>query len=326
MASALDWRLLDEFVAALVAELSLAGAALALAKDGALIYMRGFGAYAPSRRVPIASGSKWLSAAVIATLLEDGLLHLDDRAGDYIPEFGGDKYAITLRQLLAHTSGLPAQEHPCLNNPHLSLAECVQRIAEMPLQYPPGVRFAYTENGYQVAARMAEVATAKSWWMLFQERLAAPLAMQSVDFGWRSSEDGVVSVSNPRVGSGIRINLEDYARFLQMWSSGGSLSSRRVLSPSTIALMSLDHTAGATVASSPNRFPQIGYGLGCWRDEVDREGRAVLISSPGVFGFTPWWDARCNVAGALLVRDTYQRIAQPARALQQLVRSLLAAG
>ncbi len=320
------WRAVDDAVTSLVARLPLAGAALALARDGALIYLRSFGAYTPQRRVPIASGSKWLSAAVIATLIEDRTLHLDDRAGDYIAAFGGEKYGITLRHLLAHTSGLPAREHPCLNEPHLTLAECAQRIAEMPLEHPPGARFAYTENGYQVAGRMAEVATGKSWAALFRERLAQPLGITRMDYGWRATDDGVLDVPNPRLGSGVRASLEDFARFLQMWSGGGRFADQQVLSAQTLALMQEDHTSGAPVAVSPNLFPHQGYGLGCWRDEVDAQGRATLISSPGAFGFTPWWDAHCSVAGALMVRDAYQRIARPARKLQLRVRALCLAG
>jgi CubicO group peptidase (beta-lactamase class C family) len=314
----------ERFVESLIAEIPLAGASLLIARGEDVIYECALGAYDLTLRLPIASASKWLSAAVIATLIDDGTLHLDERASDYIESFDGDKSAITMRQLLAHTSGLPKGEAPCVDQPETKLAECADVIARLSLDAAPGVAFAYGENGFQVAARMAEVATGKSWDDLFTARMATPLGLTATDYGLRSRELGYVRVSNPRIGSGLRSTLGDYGRFVRMIANGGTIEGRRVLREETLALMAEDHTLGAPVAFSPNLLMPHGYGLGCWRDRVDKQGRALQVSSPGAYGFTPWVDVGIGLAGVLLVRNAYGRMAAPARELQRLVREAAA--
>jgi CubicO group peptidase (beta-lactamase class C family) len=317
-----DRSRVERFIESLIAEIPLAGASLLIARGETVIYERTFGAYDLTLRLTIASASKWLSAAVIASLLDDGTLHLDERASDYIESFNGDKSSITLRQLLAHTSGLPRGEAPCVDQLDVTLADCADAIAHLPLDAAPGATFAYGENSYQVAAHMAEVATGKSWDDLFLERMAAPLGLTATDYGLRSREPGYVRVSNPRIGSGLRSTLGDYGRFVRMIANRGVIEGRRVLSEGTLALMAEDHTFGAPVAFSPNLLTPHGYGLGCWRDRVDEQVRALQVSSPGAYGFTPWVDVGLGLAGVLLVRNAYGRMAAPARELQRLVREV----
>ncbi len=154
----------------------------------------------------------------------------------------------------------------------------------------PGAQFLYGENGFQVAGRMAEVATGRAWHDLFVERMAAPLGMIATDYAMRSTDAGIVRVSNPRLGSGLRTTARDLSRFVDL----------KVLRPETIALMFEDHTFGVPVGFSPNLFADKGYGLGVWRDEVDAQGRAILGQQPG----RVWHDAvgGCGVGLGLCIR------------------------
>lgn len=318
-----DFTPVERLIKSLLAEVPLAGASLLVARGDTVIYERAFGAYDLTLRLPIASASKWMSAAVITSLLDDRALHLDERVSDYVESFDGDKSAINLRQLLAHTSGLPKDEAPCVGQPATTLAECANVIAHVPLAGAPGAAFVYGEDSYQVAGRMAEVATGKPWDDLFLERIAAPLGMTATDYGMRSREPGYAWVSNPRIGSGLRSTLGDYGRFVRMIANRGVLNSRRVLREETVALMVEDHTFGAPVAFSPNLLTTHGYGLGCWRDRVDGQGRAAQLSSPGAYGFTPWVDVELRLAGVFLVRNAYGRMAAPMHELQRLVREAI---
>ncbi|MDW8052950.1 MAG: serine hydrolase domain-containing protein [Anaerolineae bacterium] len=309
---------ITRFVEHMVHTLPLSGACLMLLKDGEIVYQRAFGGYTLDRVLPVASATKWVTGAVIAALIERGALYLDDTVGDYIEAFAGEKSSITLRHLMAHTSGLPHTDAPCLKQGDLSLEACVAWIAQLPLLAPPGQVFAYGENSFQVAGRMAEVATGRRWDELVRELLAAPL-------GWRNSTyfGTGTSTANPRLGSGLRTTAREYAAFLSMLLSGGSYRGARVLSAETIALMGEDHALGAPVLASPNLFTHRGYGLGCWRDEADAQGRAWQLSSPGAFGCTPWVDFRHRLGGVLMVRDSYHRIAPLAKRLQEQVREAL---
>ena len=66
------------------------GCALILVKDGNVIYRKSFGAHGPDKIIPIASASKWLSGALIMSLVDEGKLSLDDTVSKYIPEFADD--------------------------------------------------------------------------------------------------------------------------------------------------------------------------------------------------------------------------------------------
>ena len=90
------------------------GAALAIIKDGEIIYKRGYGmakleddlVMTPSKVFDIGSVSKQFTAACVAILALEGKLSLDDDVRQYIPELPTYERPITLRHLIHHTSGL----------------------------------------------------------------------------------------------------------------------------------------------------------------------------------------------------------------------------
>ena len=87
------------------------GAAMLVAKDNRVIYQHCFGNYTPATPVFIASAGKWLAAATIMSVVDEGKLSLDDHPSRWLPEFKNDpKDRATLRQMLAHTSGYPAYQ------------------------------------------------------------------------------------------------------------------------------------------------------------------------------------------------------------------------
>ena len=84
------------------------GAAVLVTKDNHVLYEKCFGSYTPETEVLIASADKWLAAATIMSLVDEGKLSLDDHPSKFLPEFKGDaKGQATLRQMLSHTSGCP---------------------------------------------------------------------------------------------------------------------------------------------------------------------------------------------------------------------------
>ena len=68
------------------------GAALVLIKDDKVIYRKSFGNHTADKVVPVASASKWLSGALIMTLVDEGKLSLDDPAAKYVPEWTRDPF------------------------------------------------------------------------------------------------------------------------------------------------------------------------------------------------------------------------------------------
>jgi len=81
--------------------------------------------------------------------------------------------------------------------------------------------------------------------------------------------------------------------------NGGVHNGKRMLSEAAIQEMIADQTANVEPGFSP-RGPS-SYGLGVWRDRVDDQGRAVVVSSPGGAGFTPWINFERNQLGVFMV-------------------------
>jgi CubicO group peptidase (beta-lactamase class C family) len=158
----------------------------------------------------------------------------------------------------------------------------------------------------QVAGRMAELATGKDWETIFQEKIARPLQMKLTHFTPVSDVDG----QNPMLGGGARTGLQDYANFLNMINHDGVFRGRRILSIKSIHEMQANQVGDAKVAAGEFVEKARGtarkdiYGLGEWREEVDRKGNPVLISSPGWAGAYPWIDKKHHVYGFFFARIT----------------------
>jgi hypothetical protein len=76
-------------------------------RDGKIVYNRSFGDFNPNTQVPIASCSKWLTAALVMTFVDEGKLSLDDYVSKYLPIFNDyGKGYITIRQCLSHLTGI----------------------------------------------------------------------------------------------------------------------------------------------------------------------------------------------------------------------------
>jgi CubicO group peptidase (beta-lactamase class C family) len=313
------------------------GAAVLVAKDNAVVYEKCFGTYTLQTEVFIASAGKWLAAATIMSLVDEGKLSLDDHPSRFLPEFKNDpKDKATLRQMLSHTSGyLPYQPDDQPVDKYQTLTESVAHIIPLPLKFQPGERFDYGGLAMQVAGRMAEVASGKDWETLFQERIARPCGMTNTHFTPVDSAGG----HSPMLGGGARSNLRDYANFLAMIFNDGKFDGKRILSKRALREMQADQLRGALVKQP--EFPQrvrgakhgAIYGLGEWHKELDARGNATLISSPSWAGAYPWIDKTIGVYGVILThvdgpnvgRDHFSGF-YSSPALATMVRDALAPG
>ena len=152
------------------------GASIYTAKDNKAIYKEYFGDYTPETVVFIASAGKWLAAATIAALVDEGKLSWNDKVKKWLPEFTDVKGEATLAQLLSHTSGYP--DYQPAGRPvdiHQTLKESVAAIMDLPADTLPGTKFRYGGLSMNVAGRMAELAAGKDWETIFQEKIAEPL-------------------------------------------------------------------------------------------------------------------------------------------------------
>ncbi|HZL11151.1 MAG TPA: alpha/beta fold hydrolase [Prolixibacteraceae bacterium] len=283
------------------------GAGLIIAKDNQLILDTCYGNYTADTVVYIASSGKWLAAATIAAVVDEGKLSWDDPVNKWLPEFTNMKGKATLRQLLSHTSGFPDyQPQGAHHDDYQTLEESVSNIVGLPADTIPGAEFNYGGLAMQVAGRMAELATGKDWETLFQEKIAQPLGMKNTHFTPVNRGGG----HSPMLGGGARTVLHDYAAFLNMIFNNGKFNGKQVLSEVTIKEMQADQIGKAKVA--PHEFVERVraemhhgiYGLGEWREELNSAGEAVLISSPSWAGAYPWIDKTTNTYGFFITHIT----------------------
>jgi len=168
------------------------GIAVAVVKDGRMIYAHGFGVRKLGEPAPvtentlfgIASNSKAFTAASLAMLVDEGKLAWDDRVIDHLPWFQmSDPYVtreMRVRDLLTHRSGLGLGAGDLMFFPasDLTLDDIVRRLRYVPLATSFRSTYAYDNILYSVAGKVIEAASGKPWAAFVKERIFTPLGMK----------------------------------------------------------------------------------------------------------------------------------------------------
>ena len=142
---------------------------------------------APDQPYDLASVTKCLvGASVAASLVANGLLSLDAPVSERLPEVDP---RITLRQLLHHTSGLPAWNDFYERVPHAWGTQQARRFildtaAATPVETDPGTHHRYTDIGFLVLTDLLERAGQAPLDVLFQQRILRPAGVQDLKWGW----------------------------------------------------------------------------------------------------------------------------------------------
>jgi CubicO group peptidase (beta-lactamase class C family) len=173
------------------------GCALAVVKDGRILYQRGYGMADLEHNVPItpatvfhvASMSKQFTAASIVLLVQEGKLSLDDPVRKYLPELPDFGVPITIRQLIYHTSGLRDQwDLLGLAGWRYSLDlitdEDVLAVMsrQRDLNFPPGSRHLYSNTGYTLLAQIVKRVSGQSFREFTTSHMFQPLQMNNTHF------------------------------------------------------------------------------------------------------------------------------------------------
>jgi uncharacterized protein YbbC (DUF1343 family) len=252
----------------------LPGCVLAVGDRAGLRYLQAFGERSAGEpmtidtRFDLASLTKPLAtAAAIMLLAEQGALQLDAPAARYLPELElPDKRAITLEQLLLHTSGLPKVSP--LSAFEQGRAHAITQIARAPLLSAPGARFEYSDLGFILLGEIVQRVAGKGLDQFARERLFTPLGMRDSDFRpppeqasrcapTELRDDVVIRgvVDDPRAyrlggvagHAGLFSTAQDLARFAQMLLRGGELDGVRVLAPESVARLLTPRRAGGAL-------------------------------------------------------------------------------
>jgi CubicO group peptidase (beta-lactamase class C family) len=295
------------------------GAVLAVGHRGALALLPAGGhTYAPdSPRVAastiydLASLTKVVAATTAAMILADReRLQLDNPVEEYLPDFvppfdlatgplWNERSAVTVRHLLAHTSGLPAYERFYLRAREKQ--HVVEEALALPLEEPPGQRTLYSDIGFILLGEILERAAQEPLDRFCGREVFEPLAMRSTCFN--PSEElraniapteqddsfrhrlvcGEVHDENAWVMGGVAAHAglfgtaEDLARFCQVMLDQGNIGGRQLINAATMQEFARAHPA----ARGPAR------GLGWDKpSHPSSSGQYFSAASFGHLGFT----------------------------------------
>jgi CubicO group peptidase (beta-lactamase class C family) len=245
------------------------------------------------------SGSKIVTAVAIHALIEDGVVGLDDRVAQYLPEFGRHgKDRIRIRHLLNHTAGIPDMPPGIDVDAFLERGEIPwERVWDLHPQSKPGRNVAYHPmTSWFLLERIVQVTTGLDLRTYVGRRLLEPLGFQHMNFGVNPdlvSQVARHAVTGPPVPAPaarifertIGIDLDsavrminqpaaltaimpsanviapprEVTRFMQMLLQGGQIDGVRVLSEETVHRMVNEITPRQL--DSTFGFP-VRYGLG----------------------------------------------------------------
>lgn len=259
--------------------------AFILYKNGKIAYKKEIGKLNIKTPVPIGASSQWLTTALVLTFIQEGKLSLDDKVSTYLPIF--TKYYksyITIRQCLTNFTGIQSEQgigKLLQKNKFRSLEEEVNEFASRrDIQTNSGSEFRYSNVGFNIAGRVLEVISRKTFDRLMQDRITRPLAMKNTSFTNENYNDAI----NPATGA--KSSAADFTNFLSMLLNKGVFNNKPVLTESSVALLHTLTTEANQVKYAPAIVTGLNYGLGEWILETNREGKAGSVAVPSLQG--PW--------------------------------------
>lgn len=293
-----------EFIHKAMEENDLPSVAVAVARDGRIIWEEGFGWADLDRRIPatertmysLASISKPMTATALMRLVEQGRVELDRPANDYLGEGkihsrAWDPADATVRRVLSHTAGLPLHWeffYEGEDHPRRTTDEGIARFGVVVT--PPGELFQYSNLGYGIIERIIERVSGRDYGEFMDAEVFDPLNMnRSIVTTGAGLGDSVAvrydSKNRPiphydfdhRGGSAVYSSASDLVRFGMYHLGHRGREQKRILSDSTLQAMQRLATPG----TGPR---EQGYGLGWLVLEDDNGYRRVSHTGgmPGV--------------------------------------------
>jgi len=257
------------------------GCAVGVSQDGRIVLERAYGmadlehnvANRPDTIFEAGSVSKQFTAAAVLLLAEDGKLSLDDPVRKYVPELPDYAAAITIRQMLHHTSGLrdwgsvawiSGWPRGTRIHTHDHVLDILAR--QEALNFAPGTRWSYSNSGYNLAAILVSRVAGESFSEFTRTRLFEPLGMTRTS--WRDDFSRIVpdrAIAYARVddryaldmpfenvhgNGGLLTTVGDLLR----WN--GNFTTRQVGGPDFVATM---QASGRLASGEQTNY---GFGLG----------------------------------------------------------------
>ena len=295
----------------------------------------------PNAMFWIASMTKPMAAVCVLQLQEAGKLSIEDPVEKHLPEFAGQWMvesrakgkltlkkpgrAITIRDLLTHTSGLPNANSP---RPESTLAELVMSYSKTPLQFEPGDRWSYSNAGINTLGRVVEVASSTPFADYLQTHVLDPCGMKDTTFwpspaqakriatSYRPDSDGKLQpvevyflkggLSNrkrtPYPAGGLYSTAADVVAFYQMMLNGGTYKSKQVLQKKTAALMTRTQTGDIKTGFVDGMSWGLGFQVVKAPIGVNESLAAGTYGHGGAYATQSWADPKTGRIVVLMIQ------------------------
>jgi CubicO group peptidase (beta-lactamase class C family) len=314
----------------------IAGAVLLIARDGKVVIHEAFGwrdvhAKSPMDRTTMfrmSSNTKPVTAAAVALLADRNELRFTDPVRIHLPTWNNRRArAITIHQLLSHTSGIRIDAlfaPEWIRWPWIgprTLRKETERIGRVGAAAEPGTSYFYTNAGYNALAGLVETVSDQPLDLFLRDQIFEPLGMSdSYSFeaderlgnkihrlgptytpgggrGWTVTwkPGDPPEVPFPRGSGGLVTTAWDYAVFMQMLLNGGMYGDLRLLRPETVRAMLTPHTPGGARGygygwgiNDDGIFTHSGStGTFAWGDSTRRVIVVALTQTPGATDLRP---------------------------------------
>ncbi len=248
----------------------------------------------------LASITKLFTSTLIMQLVEQGTIDLDAPYATYLPEFANhDKEAITIRQMLTHTSGL-VPDLPLWSD-YPDHASRIKAVMDTTPATKPGTAYTYSDLNLISLGVLAEKMTNKPLDVLLQERIAKPLGLRDTGYNpdpakkhriaatefqtkpdrgmvWGEVHDeNAWSLGGVAGHAGVFSTAHDMSILAQTMLNGGSYAGARILKPDSVEAM---------ITNENTEFPSDSHGLGFELNQMWYMGGLASPETAGHTGFT----------------------------------------
>jgi CubicO group peptidase (beta-lactamase class C family) len=273
--------------------------AVAVYKDGKVVFQKSSNdIFNTKTQAAVPGASKWFTAALVMTFVDEGKIKLDDPISKYLPVMVKHmKGYITIRQCLAHATGVENKKGFFYQPKKFDmLEEEINDYAAREISNNAGEAFWYGDIGPNIAGRILEVISKKTFDRLAQERLFRPMKMRGSSF---TNFDG--KAIDPATGA--QSTAADLINFMSMILNKGMFEGKRVLSEASIAEMQKAQFVNLPVKYTPESTEGLHHGLGAWLQEEDANGNGTVVSGLGNFGTFPYIDNCRKYVAVLFVQN-----------------------
>jgi CubicO group peptidase (beta-lactamase class C family) len=275
------------------------GAAVLVAKDGKVIFRKGYGMANVELQVPnephmvfrLGSITKQFTAVCILMLYEQGKLGLQDDITKYLPDYPTHGHTITIEHLLTHTSGIKSytgmQDWTPVKRKDFTVEEMINFFKYQPMEFAPGEQWNYNNSGYFLLGAIIEKVSGISYADFVQKNIFDPLGMNNSYYdmpnliipnraaGYTPTAEGFentdyLSMTQPYAAGSLASTVDD----MLLWDE--ALYTEKLLKQETLEL--------AWTPCKLNGGERMNYGYG-WAI-ADFMGTHVIAHSGGINGFT----------------------------------------